>query len=546
MKQTTAIIITSIDDANLTIKFDSKKKIALDYSIILSSTEDSIDYFFENTPKGLSNLPAMLAKSWYRNSDNIDNHNNRYSVGLVLEKRICYMISNIIKFYYSFLHLSKKYNKIEIPNNYPDFLKGVVDIFSEQIISIAPQMYSPDLSVSIEKRCLITKVNINKYSKYFRFIQTPFVQILKKRTMVFPDWTYSKQRNNNYIYQNKLNIFHSFYYKETHKPPNKIMSPPINNYAIKDILSNFKINDIDSNNLATLVTKIIHEEFRNSIDAVEHQYNTMAELVDYYKPSKIIVPDDAQYPWFNMLMQITTRLKIETITVVDGYPMYLDIDHVKIKEDGITPLVDKYATMGTLNHDMHGKAYPGFRRLFICPPILSHLTNIKKSKLQYDFLIMMPMPNLLNPDSRWDMRNKYIIDIVSLLTLKGKPKIAIKVKPGTNLSDTEFLENYFIKNNLDDIDFLRGKGAQAISSSKNIIGQLGTSTYEALIIGRPYYIYEPLDCALADFTISNSIVDSCYIAREIEKLSVNILNKNNVNITTEKLIDGPEMSERII
>ena len=86
MKQTTAIIITSIDDANLAIKFDSKKKIALDYSIILSSKEDSIDYFFENTPKGLSNLPAMLAKSWYRNSDNIDNHDNRYSVGLVLEK----------------------------------------------------------------------------------------------------------------------------------------------------------------------------------------------------------------------------------------------------------------------------------------------------------------------------------------------------------------------------------------------------------------------------------------------------------------------------
>ena len=144
------------------------------------------------------------------------------------------------------------------------------------------------------------------------------------------------------------------------------------------------------------------------------------------------------------------------------------------------------------------------------------------------------------------MRNKYIIDIVSLLTLKGKPKIAIKVKPGTNLSDTKWLENYFIKNNLNNIEFLRGDGAQAISNAKNVIGQLGTSTYEALIIGRPYYIYEPLDCALADFTISNSIVDSCYIAREIEKLSVNILNKNNVNMTTEKLIDGPEMSKRII
>ena len=546
MKPTTAIIITSINDTNLTINYDSKDKIALDYSIILNSTENSIEYFFRNNPLELSNIPALIAKSWYRNSDNIDNHNNKYSIGLVLEKRICYMISNIIKFYYSFLYLTKKYKKIEIPKNHPSILNEVINIFKEQIILIDPQEYSLDLSISIEKRCLIKKVKINKLSKYFRFIQKPFIQLLKNKTMIFPDWTYSHQKNNNYLYQNKLNIFNSFYYKETYNPINKNQTPVINIDAMRDILSEAKTNDIDSNNLITLIIKIIHEEYRSSINAIEHQYNTMSELINYYKPTKVIVPDDAQYPWFNMLMQITARLKIETITVVDGYPMYLDIDHVKIKEDGINTLVDTYATMGTLNHDMHGKAYPGFKRLLICPPILSHLTNIKKQKTKYDFLIMMPMPNLLNPDSRWDMRYKYIIDIINCLILKGRPRIAIKIKPGTDLSDTGFLKKYFIKNNLNDIDFLKGKGAQAISRSKNIIGQLSTSTYESLIIGKPYYIYEPLDCALANFTISNSIVDRCYIARRIEDLSANILNKNNVNIATEKLVDGPKMSERII
>ena len=96
MKPTTAIIITSINDTNLTINYDSKDKIALDYSIILNSTDNSIEYFFRNNPLELSNIPALLAKSWYRNSDNIDNHNNKYSIGLVLEKRICYMISTIV------------------------------------------------------------------------------------------------------------------------------------------------------------------------------------------------------------------------------------------------------------------------------------------------------------------------------------------------------------------------------------------------------------------------------------------------------------------
>ena len=45
-------------------------------------------------------------------------------------------------------------------------------------------------------------------------------------------------------------------------------------------------------------------------------------------------------------MQMVNKLKIDYI-LLDGYLTYLDIEHIKVIEDGKTPLVDRYATMGT-------------------------------------------------------------------------------------------------------------------------------------------------------------------------------------------------------
>ena len=61
-----------------------------------------------------------------------------------------------------------------------------------------------------------------------------------------------------------------------------------------------------------------------------------------------------------------------------------------------------------------------------------------------------------------------------------KPKIAIKIKPGVKLESMSlFLKNYFIKNNLDNIDFVSGYGArEAIAvMPNNVIGQLRDNYY---------------------------------------------------------------------
>ncbi len=539
-----ATLIVSVEDTNLYINDNQRSKIALDYSIILSM-DKKIDYLFDNLPDNLETFPISIARSWYRDSNQVDNHKDNFSLGMIMEKRVCFMTSNLIKFYYGFSKLANKYDVIEIPLNYPKYLDNIIDIFKDKIVFISKQKFSHDFETLFTKRGVIKKIKVNKYSWVLRMFQKPFMKYLIKKVLVFPDWTYSKYRHSNYIYQNKINIFKSFYFKDIEKPIT-IKMPSINHDNIRNIFTKFKIHEKDKELLTDLIINMIKYETVQSLNPISQQYNVMKELIDYYKPKNVIIPDDGEYPWYNALMQIANKLKIKYTTILDGYLTYLDKDHVKVIEDGKTPLVDSYATMGTINHKLVGNTFPKFNRILIRSPILSHMSSVTHTKHQYDVLIMMPIPNTMNPSSRWDMRNRYVIDLVTLLKKLKFEKIAIKIKPGPNLNDTKFLIDHFKKNNLSNIVFLKGYAYDAIAISKIVVGQLGTTTYESLVMKKPYYIYEPIYCGLNNMNASNSIANMKHIARDIDALSINIMNKETINLPMEHLVDGEEMSLRII
>ena len=545
MKQKTAILITSIDDTNLSVISNYKDKIALDYSIILGSNQ-KLQYFFgSDTPNNLESMPADIARSWYRDSKGVDKHKERFSIGMMLEKRVCLMVSNAVKFYYGFQHLSDNYQNIEVPKNHPSYLSSVINIFRKQITFISDQKYSSDFDEFFKKRGLIRKIKVNRYSRIFRFLQKPFIKLVQNKTMLFPDWTYNDQKNHNYIYQNKVNLFKSFYFKDTKNIHDPVKFPIINTHEIKLILTDYNIKPSHIENLTMLIIDIINKEMDESQEAIEQQYNVMNELLGYYSPKNIIIPDDGEYPWYNMLMQIAHSLKIDVVTVLDGYLTFVDENQIRVREDGFTPLVKNYATMGSLNHRLIGTICPQYNRIFIKPPILKYLENRKNSKTEYEALIMMPMPNPMNPNSRWDMKNKYVIDIINLLVSMGIKKIAIKIKPGLKMNDTLFLKNYFIKNNLNDIEFISGYACEAIAISGIVIGQLATTLYECSLMRKAYYIYEPIEIGLSEINARKSVAGSDFIARDIGKLSNNIYNKNNAKMPIKDLIDGPEMSMRI-
>ena len=532
----------SLNDENLSLS-DDRIKIALDYSILLE-TSKKIEYLFDDVPNNLENLPTLIARNWYRHNDGTDKHQSKYSIGMILEKRVCFMISNMIKFYYGFSSKIKKYKNIEVPRNYPDYLKDIINIFNDNISFISEQNYSNDFEILFSKRAIIKKININKYSWIFRIFQRPFMKYLKNKTLVFPDWTYSKIKNKNYIHENKINIFKSFYYRNKNYYVKQDI-PIINNDLIKDLLIKHGIQSYDIDTLCNLISSIIIRETTSSSEAIDQHYNVMKELIEYYRPKQVIVPDDGEYPWYNMLLQISHTSNINSITVLDGYMTYLDKKQVRVIEDGVTPLVKNYATMGSINHNLVGNIFPKFNRILMKSPILSHISSMRKMSDRYDALVMMPIPNPSNPNSRWDMRNKYIIDIVTLLLSLNFNRIAVKIKPGPDLKDSDFLIRYFKRKNITNVEFLTGYGYDAVAVSKIVIGQLGTTTYESLVLKKPYYIYEPMHCGLNDNSLSNSIAQIKHVARDIDTLSQNLNEMDTIDLPVDKLVDGKEMSMRI-
>ena len=551
-----ALLITSVDDENLLLNNTQAKKIVLDYSFFLKNNihenNDDFQYFFDSIPSNIYDIPIKIARSWYRDINYKDNHQSLYSIGMILEKRICFMISNILMFYFSLSNLTSIYDTIIIPKNYPKYLDKVFKLFSSNIDFIDNKSdYSDDLKLSVEKRALIKKIKINKFSKIMRVIQKPFLKLLYNKTLIFPDWTYSNEKNQNYLYQNKLNIFKSFYYKDVYvnNSENKKNQPKINSNNIEQILNNYEISSNDKKRIMFLVDEIIANEYLQSYKIVEQQYQVMKELILYYKPKKIVIPDVGEYPWYNMLMQISSRAKIPTFSVLDGYPTFLDISQIRLKEDGVTPLVDYYATMGSTNDTLITNLYSKFKTVMIKTPLLSHFSNNTKSSKEYTAMIMMPMPNPMNTESRWDKRNKYVLDIIKCLESTGQisGKIAIKVKSGPNLNDTELLADIINRyNNLSNLninyEFIDGPIYKTLNNVSMVIGQLGTSMYESLISDIPYYIYEPIECGLTDSDIKNSIASISQVSRNIDELTESFNNNNNVKITKDGLIDGKYMS----
>ena len=164
-----ATLIVSIDDTNLSIDDKHRSKIALDYSIILASKQ-RIDYLFDSIPDNIEALPILIAREWYRDSKGIDTHQNNYSIGMILEKRIAIMTSNLIKYYFGFLNLVNKYDAIEVPTNYPKYLYDIIEYFKKTIKFTEKQKYSSDVEILFTEKGIVTKVKVSKYSWFFRMI----------------------------------------------------------------------------------------------------------------------------------------------------------------------------------------------------------------------------------------------------------------------------------------------------------------------------------------------------------------------------------------
>jgi len=527
--------------------------ISLNYSNYVSDDtfHKYINHQIIKSPK-LQDLPKKLSCSWYRDKNGIDNYMYGFSFGIALQRRLSIILADSIKYFLAFKELDKEYNNIFVPENNHEML----NIIQESFQNFSNQDYYSDefneITSILNGRGLISDYPINKLSPLMFRLQNFFMINKKNKILVFPDWTYSHHHHDNYLHQNSKNINTGFYFRK-HDYDHKLLrdSLPSNLKFNYDYLMEIDNNDLsieDKDKLQVIFSKLISLEYEKTIDSLCRTYLVFEDLLTSYMPSQIICPT-LNHPWHTIIAEIARKYNIKTNVVLDGYATFIDENYYSKDAHNDKYLFDNYVFTGSLSKELTCKYFPDIEGDLIKPPLINLITsNNDKDDIDHDALIMMPYPWSGNPNSCYDQRYKYILEVIKILTELSYSNISIKIKKSKNISvsnEEKKLYEIIEKNNYKNIKIISGDLNEIIHKTKLIIGQAGTSLIESNIAKVPFFIYEPVYIGLSNENIDRSVFANTYFARELSVLSKNIEENKASVLDINKLNDGPDLTEII-
>jgi hypothetical protein len=501
--------------------------------------------------KDIEFLPKQIAYSWYRNDQHIDNYKNQFSVGIAMQTKVESLVSYNLKYYLTFKRLFQKYTLVILPENINHDLLIIIKLFNAN--TIVHNDFSEDMNALNQITQTLGKISkypINKYSPYMYKIQKFLSLVPNKKTLVFADWTYEHYRSNCYLYQNSKNILNGFYTKNPSKNISKfINSFPENvdvNNSILNEINERVMNKIDKNNLSYLFKEVISHEYKLSLENLCRSYLIIKDIFTSYKPKQFICAT-INHPWHTIMAEISREMKIKSNIVLDGYATYLDKLYYSKDSKNKKYLFDNYAFSGSLAEELSNKYFPQVKGDLIKFPI-SDLIPKKENVIneRYDALVMMLYPKYGNPNSHYDQRFQYVLDIIKILIRNNYKKIAIKMKNANKKRVTyelKLMKNVLLSNSLGDLEIYGGNLHDIIHDTGLIVGQAGTALIESNIANTPYYIYEPSYSGLSDNDIERSVFKDTYYARTLADLEANIAMLRDSILDRNKLVDGSTMTD---
>lgn len=516
------------------------------------ANDDFDEYIDHPTLHGdLENLSKQVAYTWYRNEHYVDNYENKFSVGIALQTKVEAMISYNLKYYFIFKLILEKNELVILPNNLNHDLKAIINILNGN--TRIYDAFSEDingLNIMLDALGVITRYPINKYSPYMYKLQKLVPLSKNRKTLVFADWTYSHYVSDNFLYQNSKNLFNGFYTKQPPKNIHLLMSTfpkniNINNNKVDEI-KNKIINEEDKVNLSQLFKKAISNEYKLSLENLCISYLIIRDIFENYKPNQFIC-STINHPWHTIMAEISREMKIKSSIVLDGYATYLDKLYYSKDSKNKKYLFDNYAFSGSLAEELSNKYFPQVKGDLIKFPI-SDLIPKKENVIneRYDALVMMLYPGYGNPNSHYDQRFQYVLDIIKILIRNNYKKIAIKIKNANKKAvsyELKLMKNILLSNSLGDLEIYGGNLHDIIHDTGLIVGQAGTALIESNIANTPYYIYEPSYSGLSDNDIERSVFKDTYYARTLADLEANIAMLRDSILDRNKLVDGSTMTD---
>lgn len=244
----------------------------------------------------------------------------------------------------------------------------------------------------------------------------------------------------------------------------------------------------------------IYREVRPSLVRASAQFLNM---LTFYRPKRVFLPGDAFESWI-IMYQLCRNRGIETNMYMDGY-MTCPLFPVIRDESGHGWLVDRVASYGAAQSShIESVGFPVDRIDIVQPPFLEHLLKNKKTKFEFDIIVMTWIPYTVNPQADYSSPISTLELALNAIRKAGLVKIAVKVK-----ADAESTYVSRVARNMGlNVTILKGRFYKHVWKAPLIVGGISTALAETAAVAAKYFVFEPYENGYTDEMIEQSQIMS--------------------------------------
>lgn len=482
-----------------------------------------------------------LCKNWVKFYDHFKRDNKINIIGNLLFSRLHSDFTDKLRIFLSLEKISKTYKYVYCSSKLPNKFKEVQKNFYNCKAFRSTKNLPVFLNSTVERSVYRWSPKIHKYStlaRSFQFI-TP-----KKKKLLFPDPYYDNEfkKRKDLIFLNNFNPFIGYYFnKKASKNyffKKKIIKKKELFKAISILVKKERIKI--QKKLIIIFCNSIIECYSKGLNYFNWSYDIYFELLDNYKPNKIIFPNLISFDYL-LINYLAKKKNIKTFVCLDGIEAVFNPLNILFEKKRF--IYDNFICYGKADYKLHIRHKIPKEQL-ILGKLPFEIKKFDNDKI-FDFIIMAYQPRTYNLESRWDKRYLHSIKIIKLLNEIGFKKIALKIKPDAENQNLElnYIKKLIMKNN-NVCEILTGNISSHINNTKNIIGGVSTCIWESSYLNIPYYIYEPIDMGLSNHQLNNSILfNNKNVSRNLMTLKKNILKKKFFRFKKQIIFGGTKLEK---
>jgi hypothetical protein len=492
------------------------------------------EYFYKERRNDSSaeNLIINFSDKWYRDENGFDrNFKCGFSIPQVLTGSIRIGAASILREFLAFRDFLNRFEQILVNQHDDQILLRVAGAFESTIQYYDPPKCGRYWGEWLQERKLRDFLG-NHLGKFSVFILKALVaarnfifsQKYLGKVLVFSDWTnYENPILQNCIWTNHRNplksalVFTSNY-------SNKVAFRLIRDNALieciqihcQEIQDHFGLANSDE--LTSIIREYIVDLIETNKETLCKYISQLIYLFETYQPRKIVIPAELFEP-FTVAIQTARLYSTDCILMVDGHDAVGDSVPSLRDSLNLDLLVSNFVVSSSVQYqNAISMGFPE-AKIITQDSIFYFLnSNIDKSDVRYDLIVLTWIPNHQNPNARNDAPTKALFDVVSYAANLFKGRIGIKVK-------NEILEMEYVTAIVDYLgiadrtDVLTGSLKDHLMTSNLFIGGFSSAIAECALFEKRYLVYEPFSNGYGEMhTERPCITENFRIARDVTEL----------------------------